>query len=154
MYGPGDPEPRTVRLRALRRLWDDRDRKVNVTLQWDLVVTDNPIYGKSKRWGLVKVVNTGRRPVYVSHVALRLPKGADPTASHLILAEGIAGEELGEGDSPRLYFVDQDSLTKYTRHWERIRAQVSDSTGKEWTSKLNEWQKSHPPIVDEGGDQR
>jgi len=109
-------------------------RKVRVTLSWDLAIVGGPgIQDSSKRWGIVRVVNVGRRPVYVSHVALRLPKGTKP--SHLILRDAIGGERLDEGDPPKLYQVDQDHLPQYAEHWRSLIAQVSDSTGKEWTSK-------------------
>jgi hypothetical protein len=111
-----------------------RDRyKIIVRLRWDLSITDNPVYDPSKRWGLILVTNIGRRPVYVSHVALRLPRGF--TDSHLVLSEGIRGRRLGEGDPPLEYVIEQESLRKYARAWREIVAQVSDSTGREWVSR-------------------
>jgi hypothetical protein len=52
-----------------------RDRpKLVVTLKWDMAVTDNPSYDPKKRWGLVRVTNVGRRPAYITAVALKIPK--------------------------------------------------------------------------------
>ena len=37
--------------------------KIEVSLQWDLMVTQDPRYDPSKLWGLVRVTNIGRRLV-------------------------------------------------------------------------------------------
>ena len=111
-----------------------RDRaNVCVELQWDMDVTGNPQYDENKKWGLVRVSNIGRRPIYISHAALKVPKGHDHT--HLVLMEGIAGKKLGEGDPSEVYVVDQEGLEKYKDNWKNVRAQVNDTTGKSWRSK-------------------
>jgi hypothetical protein len=116
-----------------------RDRaKVRVTLQWDMSVTDNPAYDSSKKWGVVTITNTGRRPVYVSHVALRLPKGSKRRV--LLLRESVSGEKLGEGDRPKLYVSDQSNLGGYTKRWRKVYAEVTDSTGRVWRSRHQKWQ--------------
>jgi hypothetical protein len=111
-----------------------RDRaKIVVELQWDMKVTPGGPYDPSKSYGVVRVTNVGRRGIYISHASLRLPKGHE--ASHLLLADGIPGKKLAEGDSPEIYVILQDDLGQYAKHWRKIIAQVSDSTGKEWTSR-------------------
>jgi hypothetical protein len=111
-----------------------RDRpRVRLTLQWDMKVLQNPQYDPSKLWGLVTVTNTGRRPVYISHIRLRLPKGAP--SRFLLLHQGIGGEKLDEGGQPRPYMVDQSEFGKYAPYWRKIYAEASDSTGKTWKSK-------------------
>ncbi|SRR6266568_4199541 len=107
-----------------------RDRaKVVVTLQWDMVSTDNP----REVSGVIRVTNAGRRSTYISHVALRLPKGYQH--HHLLIVGGIAGKKLSEGDPPQIYLVDQSGLEKYADHWRDLVAQVSDTTNKVWISK-------------------
>lgn len=111
-----------------------RDRaSVQVSLKWDMSVTDNPLYDPKKKWGVVRIGNVGRRPIFVSHVALRLPKGLDKT--HLVLNDGIAGVRLAEGDATKTYILSQEGLGDFAPHWQKIVAQVSDVTGREWTSK-------------------
>jgi hypothetical protein len=111
-----------------------RDRhKVVVTLQWDLVVTPGTEYDPDKKWGLSRVTNVGRRSTFISHVALRLPKGRE--WSHLMISEGIAGKKLSEGDPTALFVVSQDDMAPFSADWHRIVAQVSDATGKVWSSK-------------------
>ena len=106
--------------------------KVIVELQWDMDATNAADLDPNKKWGVIRVSNIGRRPAYVSHVALGLPKGYED--SHLILMEGLQGQKLEEGAPPLTYPVDQEGLEKYGRDWRDVRAQVSDATGKVWRS--------------------
>src|SRR3970040_1774745 len=70
-----------------------RDRpRVKITQQWDMRVTPNLVYDPNKTWGVITVRNAGRRPVYVSHVSLMLPRGAE--AKYLTLLEAVAGKRL------------------------------------------------------------
>ena len=108
--------------------------RVVVDLLWDLKVPPGTQYDSSKKWGTVRVSNIGRRPIYVSHVALEVPKGFDHT--HMVLMEGISGKKLAEGDAPQTYMVSQDGMEIYAHKWRGIRAQVTDSSGKVWRSKL------------------
>lgn len=111
-----------------------RDRyRIDVLLQWDMSVTEGTQYDHTKKWGVIRVTNVGRRPAYVSHVALKLPKGYDH--SHLVIAGGITGKTLHEGDPSEIYVVTQEGLDVYAKDWRRIVAQVSDSAGKTWRSK-------------------
>ncbi|MEO8767578.1 MAG: hypothetical protein ABI363_04455 [Nitrosospira sp.] len=107
----------------------DRGRLV-VRLQWDMAITGE---SEEKRVGCIAVTNTGRRAIFMSHVALRLPKGGEHT--HFLIRDGLNGQKLTEGDPPAVCPVDQEGLELYARKWQDIRAQVSDSTGKEWLSK-------------------
>jgi hypothetical protein len=116
-----------------------RDRsRVTVTLQWDMSVTPGPVYDASKKWGFVKVANVGRRPVFVSHAALYLPKGS--TDRILLLRDSVTGEKLAEGDPPKSYMVDQSELGSYTGDWKKVYVEIIDSTGKKWRSKRQKWQ--------------
>jgi hypothetical protein len=111
-----------------------RDRhKVVVSLQWDLDITEGSGYDHTKKWGLIRVTNVGRRPTYVSHVALKLPKGYNH--SHLVIMGGIAGKKLTEGDPSEAYVVEQACMEQYAKDWKNIVAQVNDSTGKTWCSE-------------------
>lgn len=108
-----------------------RDRgKLVVRLQWDMAITGEP---NDKRVGCITVTNTGRRAIFMSHVALRLPQGEE--ISHFLIQGGLKGQKISEGDPPAVFPVDQDGLEQYAGNWEEILAQVSDSTGKEWLSK-------------------
>jgi hypothetical protein len=111
-----------------------RDRpKVVVTLQWDMTLADG--ISKGKQIGLITITNVGRRPIYISHTSLKMPKES-PTA-YLVIKEGIMGEKLSEGDRPKIYPVEYKGLEEFAKYWKGIRAQVSDSTGKVWLSKRN-----------------
>jgi hypothetical protein len=111
-----------------------RDRaKLDVLLQWDIEVTPGSEYDPNKKWGLVRVSNVGRRTAFISHVAIKLPKGYDHT--HLVAMDSVAGQKLAEGDAPKIFMMSQDNMSTYSKDWKTIVAQVSDSTGKVWLSK-------------------
>lgn len=107
----------------------DQGRLV-VLLQWDMAMTGEDA---AKRFGCITVTNTGRRAIFMSHVALRLPKGEE--ISHFLIRDGLKGQRISEGDPPVVFPVEQDDLETYAGKWQEILAQVSDSTGKEWLSK-------------------
>src|SRR5690606_6434339 len=91
-------------------------------------------YDPSKKWGFIHIANTGRRPIFLSHVALRLPKGFDH--SHLVIMEGITGVKLSEGDPAKVYVVSQDGLEAYRSKWRELRAQITGAAGQDSVSKL------------------
>jgi hypothetical protein len=100
-----------------------RDRpKVQVTLRWEMteMLTDKP-------FGIVRVTNVGRRPIYISVAALQLPKGFKH--SHRILKQSMSGQKLSEGDAPATFLVQYDDLQQYSRKWREIRAYAEDSAG-------------------------
>lgn len=104
-----------------------RDRaSVEVCLQWDMVDSRT-----GRVTGVVRIQNTGRRPVFVSHVAIHLGG-----TRYLVLGDTIYGQRIGEGDAPLIYMVPQDGLEEHARNWWLLRAQVSDSTGREWKSPM------------------
>lgn len=108
-----------------------RDRgNVTVSLEWDRNLMNAPGYDESKLWGVVTVTHIGRRPIYISHAAIKLPQPSE----YLLLSEGIKGEKLSEGDPPRYFMVNQAGLEKYASVWHKLRAQVSDTTGKVYLS--------------------
>jgi hypothetical protein len=110
-----------------------RDKpKIRISLQWDMDVHNIPLLDSKKKWGVVSIANVGRRPIYISHLVLKTPI----ENRFLIIMEGLSGEKLLEGDSPKIYPVSQDDLEEYAKHWEKVIAVVSDSAGKEYKSKV------------------
>ena len=107
--------------------------KILIELQWDMSSYGNTGFNENELVGVIRISNTGRRPIYVSHVALKLPKGYEDT--HLVISDGLVGQKLQEGDQPLTFPVSQEGLEKYKTKWKDIRAQVSGSTGKVWYSK-------------------
>lgn len=137
--------------------WRDKGKLV-VRLQWDMAVTGE---AEENRVGCITVTNTGRRAIFISHAALRLPKGSE--YSHLLIRDGLKGQKLSEGDPPVVFIVDQEGLDLYGNQWKNVRAQVSDSTGKVWLSKRapvvpswaktpnNQLRPTAPPPLRSGG---
>jgi hypothetical protein len=52
-----------------------RDKSmIRVTLRWGIRILNDPNREPTSEVGVVSVVNVGRRPIYLSHVALMLPR--------------------------------------------------------------------------------
>ncbi len=96
-------------------------------------------------YGLAKVTNVGRRPVFISVVALELPKGFKH--SHLILNTSIAGTKLSEGDKPIAHMINYTDLAQYSEQWQKIRAYAEDSTGKRYFSEPPQKNSKKPSWV-------
>jgi hypothetical protein len=111
-----------------------RDRaRVTVNLTWDLTLAADSAHEADGKWGIITVANVGRRPIYVSHASLRLPRGYG--ASHLLLPDSVPGKKLAEGDPPLQFLIDQADVSKYAKDWRGIRAEIIDSTRRKWRSK-------------------
>jgi hypothetical protein len=118
-----------------------RDRaRVKITLQWKMQNLQT-----SETKGLVRITNTGRRPVFISVVALTLPNGFEHT--HLVLDESIGGKKLGESEKPLGILVPYDGLAQYSKSWRKMRAYAEDSTGKRYYSAFPERDAKTPPWV-------
>ena len=92
-----------------------------------------PVEDTTKKMGIVRVTNIGRRPIYISVAALEVPKGF--RYSHLILKESMPGRKLSEGDPPATFSVNYDGLAHYSKHWRKVRGYVEDSAGGKYVSK-------------------
>ena len=113
-----------------------RDRaSVQVSLQWNIVTLAEGVGDSDldKRGGIVRVTNIGRRSIFVSHAAIRLPKHLN--APLFLLKDGIEGKTLAEGSPSLRYFISDVSLREYADYQPEMIAEVTDSTGKVWSSK-------------------
>ena len=120
-----------------------RDRaRVKITLQWNMQNTQT---GQTK--GLVRITNAGRRPVFISIVALELPREFEHT--HLVLDQSIGGTKLGESEKPLGVLVPPDGLAQYSKCWRKIRAYAEDSTGKRYYSAFPKKDAKTPPWAKE-----
>jgi hypothetical protein len=107
-----------------------RDRaKVKITLRWNMRIVET-----GELMGLVRVTNIGRRPVFISVVALEVPKGFE--YPYLLLKQSIQGTKLGESEKPLGLPVSYGSLSPYSKVWRKMRAYAEDSTGKRYYSKF------------------
>jgi hypothetical protein len=122
-----------------------RDRvSLIVSLHWDWVVIDGYPGAPEHRVGVVRVQNTGRRPVFVSHVSI-----ATGGRVKLLLKQSMQGVKLGEGDGPLVFEVRQEGLQEYARNWWLLRAEVQDAAGRTWRSPML---KGRPPSWASGAD--
>ena len=110
--------------------------KVRVRILWDMIPGSGEPYDPTKKYAVIEVGNTGRRPICVSHAHFTLPSRL--TKKRLVLREGLPGKRLAEGDPPESYMFDQELIgtePEYLQHWSKIRAVVIDSAGKHYYSK-------------------
>jgi hypothetical protein len=99
--------------------------KVKVHLKWDMTSVQT-----NEQMGVLTVTNVGRRPIFITAVALSVPK------SFLILKESMSGMKFSEGDAPATFTVHYDErLRKYAKRWRDVRGYVEDSAGKQYISK-------------------
>lgn len=111
-----------------------RDRpRIKIVVRYDWQSLDGtPIVDGEKLIGFITVTNTGRRPIYISHIHMIPPKGSG--ATYLIIKSGIAGTKIAEADPPYTVPFSQNGLADYAEKWKEIRACVIDSTDKHWYS--------------------
>lgn len=106
-----------------------RDRAVvTVGLGWDMEMLGGG-YDNSLTYYVVTIRNVGRRPIYLSHAHIILPKGASGTTTHLLLTSGLQGVTLAEGAAPHTIVTKQAGMEKYAKLWWKLRASVTDSAG-------------------------
>ncbi len=108
--------------------------RIHVRLQWNMTTTAGTLLVHEGA-GIITITNVGRRPVFVTHVSLRLPNGK----KHLVFLDHFQrAEPLKEGDPPMTTLVEpaliESDLLPHARNWRLIRAVASDSTGKQWVS--------------------
>ena len=106
-----------------------RDKaKIHVELKWDM----KNINDDDNFVGLVSISNIGRRPIYFSHLSLKLPKNYDN--NYLLIRDGLSGQKLLEGDQPLIFEISYEGMERYKKDWKKIVVQVNDSSGKVWKS--------------------
>jgi hypothetical protein len=121
-----------------------RDRpRVVVTVDWDLV--EDPKHGgvlflehlvdnvpaNAQRFARFAVTNLGRRPVFITQVALDLGE-----KKYRIIKDSMPGQKLGEGDPPIVHVSPYRDLGDLSASdWKDVRAFASDSARKEYYSK-------------------
>lgn len=119
-----------------------RDRpRVKLTLVWDMTETRT-----KELCGMIKVTNIGRRPIFISAVALEVP--SEGPRKLLVSMENIQGKKLSEGDMPITHIVSYSQLCPYSPFWKKMRAYAEDSTGKRYYSKFPAADAKAPQWVD------
>jgi hypothetical protein len=103
--------------------------KVSISLQWDMKISSNVPVEKDKLYGVICITNIGRRPIFVSHVSICIPSNKE-----LLITNSIFVEKLSEGDSRKIYPVQQEGLEEFCEFWDKMYAVVRDSSGKKYFS--------------------
>lgn len=121
-----------------------RDRPIiKIHLQWNMELLDDS-FRQVGDCGVIRVTNTGRRPVFISHVCLLVPSGHKHNG--LLFLDSVPGRKLSEGDPPAIFVIPHDVQKKCSSNLRRIRAQVEDSTGQVYISKYPKIQAARQQI--------
>lgn len=126
-----------------------KDRPVvKVTMKWDMLSLGDATTSE-KKFCCVTIYNIGRRPIYLSHVHIKIPRKG---AGDILFTGGISGVTLPEGAPPHLVYADQ-SQQEIRRHgnvWWRLRATVIDAAGKyyhsDWPTRAPQWAENTKPF--------
>jgi hypothetical protein len=113
-----------------------RDRaKVTVWLQWNGALGPyKPDSNERYQMCHIIVTNEGRRPISILHVGLLFPDSE--ISQNLLEPSQQSGVKLTEGDPPLIVKTQQDEkLREQIKDWRKVRAYVTDSTGKEYYSR-------------------
>lgn len=99
---------------SILNYWRDRPN-IQINLLWDMESFGDitKIYDTNKLWGVVSITNIGRRPIFFSHVHLKISGQTEI----LIINEGLDGEKLQEGDPPKYYPINQEGLDAFAKQW-------------------------------------
>jgi hypothetical protein len=95
---------------------------------------------------MIKVTNVGRRPIFISAVALEVP--SEKPRKLLLINGSIPGKKLSEGDMPSTHMVSYSQLRPYSPFWKKMRAYAEDSTGKRYYSRFPAANAKTPQWVD------
>jgi hypothetical protein len=115
-----------------------RDRAAAlVTMQWDFVGLDANNQPTGPPMGVVSIVNTGRRPLYIKLVYFEVPK--QPERNAVVLKKSLTGQKIGEGDAEFVIPISNEVYgfmrTHLATHWKHLRAIAVDNQGHKYKSK-------------------
>jgi hypothetical protein len=126
-----------------------RDRaKVLVTLSFDMQGFGG-LAEVPDGYFVVNIHNIGRRPIYLSHAHLTVPRWARKRVgtTHFLLGSGLQGVTIAEGGAPHMVPTRQTGLAKFAEIWPYIRAAVVDAAGRthysDWPTRKPEWAGNH-----------
>jgi hypothetical protein len=106
-----------------------RDRaKLWVTVSPNMHTINVPEYDPNKTYMVTKVVNIGRRPVYVSMVA-----GLTSEGKSFLINDALRNpQKISEGDAPAQFLLDQAFLDDYRQTWPGIYLIVQTADGHQY----------------------
>jgi hypothetical protein len=105
---------------------------VVVSVLWD--AKKHPPSDSDESWGVLRIENTGRRSVFVSHAHIRVGK----SEKVYVIPETISGYKISEGDKPIIIPLSQQGLELFSNDWETVCIVVEGTGGKKYTSNFPE----------------
>jgi hypothetical protein len=103
---------------------------IKVVLQWE--PTPVPGHDPTTMSGIIRIVNVGRKPMFISRITMKVPK--DIGVRELVIAHFPTGKKLSHGDAAEEYSIKADLVEKYKSRRSEIVAAVKDTSGRVWMS--------------------
>ena len=110
-----------------------RDRAIlHVGISVNKIIKNSPQYSEDKTYVVVEVINIGRRPAFISIVALLFPDGQNAVLSDIFFNP----KSTKEGEEPRQFLCEQESIHQLPTQWAGTYCLVRTSAGKQFRSKF------------------
>src|SRR5262249_15048610 len=116
--------------------------KIWVTVSPNMGTMDVPGYDPDKTYVAIKVVNVGRRPVYISQISGLVPDGRQ----FLVTAVYHNPQKINAGDPPAHFLLDQSYLHKFRAMWPGIYFIVTTANARQFRRFLDKNPEGYPNV--------
>ena len=110
-----------------------RDRAIlHVGISVNMIVRNVAQYSEDKTYGVVEVINVGRRPAFISTVVLLFPDGQNAVLNDIFFNP----KSTKEGEEPRQFLFEQETIHQLSKQWAGVYCLVRTSAGTQFRSRF------------------
>jgi len=106
--------------------------QIKVELIWDESIANRQDIDPEQLCGAIKISNVGRRPINIESATLFLPNKQD--TKKLLFSNSLNDKRLEEGGPPEIIAFPQSGMEIFSKDWQNIYAEITDSAGKKYRS--------------------